>query len=56
MLSLENEIIDATTEEGQRALKNIEELDRKRSEEQENISLDVSIDDELSAKYHNDPE
>ncbi|CCU81651.1 unnamed protein product [Blumeria hordei] len=56
MLSLENEIIDATTEEGQRALKNIEELDRNRCEEQQNISPDATIDDELSAKYHNDPE
>lgn len=62
MLSLENEIIDATTEEGQKALKIMEELDRKRCEEGQNTTLNTTIgdehvaEDELSAKYHNDPE
>ncbi|TQS36704.1 hypothetical protein Golomagni_02834 [Golovinomyces magnicellulatus] len=48
MLSLEEEIIDATTEEGQKAL--------KMFEEQERTFQGTEMTDELDEKYANDPE
>jgi cell division cycle protein 37 len=44
MLSLEEQIIDATTEEGQKALKEFEESEKARNEA------------DLSSKYSEDPE
>jgi cell division cycle protein 37 len=46
MLSLEEQIIDATTEEGQAALKEFEEQERAAAAQNA----------ELSAKYADDPE
>ncbi len=46
MLSLEEQIIDATTEEGQAALKEFEEQERAAAVQNA----------ELSAKYADDPE
>jgi len=47
MLSLEEQIIDATTEEGQAALKEFEEQEKRAAAAQ---------NAELSAKYADDPE
>jgi len=46
MLSVEEQIIDATTEEGQAALKEFEEQEKKEKAEQ----------DALELKYADDPE
>jgi cell division cycle protein 37 len=46
MLSLEEQIIDATTEEGQKALKEFEEQERSAAAENA----------KLSEKYADDPE
>jgi cell division cycle protein 37 len=48
MLSLEEQIIDATTEEGQAALKEFEE--------QERAAAAAAKSDHLSDKYADDPE
>jgi cell division cycle protein 37 len=45
MLSLEEQIIDATTEEGQQALKEFEEQEKS-----------ARTEPELSSKYSEDPE
>jgi cell division cycle protein 37 len=48
MLSVEEQIIDATTEEGQAALKEFEEHERQ--------DRTAAEETELSEKYANDPE